>query len=171
MKLQTSHLFGALAVATAFGTFSSAASAASCADVQNFVASNRTQIEAALLKNYGGDDHQVKLGRNNGDFAFMRVDQTGVITNMSGCTIQYTAHAQKFSPAVDVQPGVAAGHAERERGGSVVFSIGFDANQGDKLCINGQHISRVNWKGEGKVKERIFLKNNRNRTYFKGCLL
>jgi hypothetical protein len=171
MNIKPSHLFGALAVATAFGTFSSAASAASCSDVQNFVAGNRTQIESALLKNYGGDDHQVSLGRNNGHFNVMRVQQTGVITKMSGCTIQYTAHAEKFSPAVDAQPGVNPAEDERHRGGSVVFSIGFDANQGDKLCINSQHISSVNWKGEGKLKERIFLKNNRNRTYFNGCLL
>jgi hypothetical protein len=107
----------------------------SCTDVQNFVAGNRTQIEAALLSNYGGDDRQVKLGRNNGGFGFMRVQQTGVITNMSGCTIQYTVQAQKYSPAVDVVPGIAAAKPERQRGGRVVFSIGFDAPQGEKLCI------------------------------------
>lgn len=171
MNSKTAHLISAVLAVAALCTFAGAASAAdSCTDIKNHVTANPGKVEAALFAHFGGDDHLVGLSRNNGDFRFMRLRQTGHISQVSGCTIRYSVLAQKYSPRVDGQVGVAAPKPERTRGGKVDWRIEFDASQGTKLLIKKQHIITVNWKGEGAVKEKIFRNANGNKTYFSGSV-
>lgn len=171
MNFKTTHLLSALFAAAALSTVAGTASAAdACTDIENYVSSNPGKVAAALFSHFGGDDHLVDLSRNNGNFRFMRLRQAGNISQVSGCTIRYSALAQKYSPATDVQIGIAPAHPERTRGGKVDWRIEFDASQGTKLMIKKQHIITVNWKGEGAVKEKIFRNANGNKTYFSGSL-
>ena len=171
MNFKTTHLFSILLAAAALSTLAGTASAAdTCTDIKNYVSANQSKVEAALFAHFGGNDHLVGLSRNNGNFRFMRLRQAGNISQVSGCTIRYSALAQKYSPATEVQVGVAAGKPERTRGGKVDWRIEFDASQGTKLLIKKQHIITVNWKGEGAVKEKIFRNANGKKTYFSGSL-
>lgn len=171
MNFKKTQLISTLLAVAALSTFAGTASAAdSCTDIKNHITSNQSKVEAALFAHFGGDDHLVGLGRNNGDFRFMRLRQAGDVSQASGCTIKYSVLAQKYSPGTDVQVGVAAGKPERTRGGRVNWRIEFDASQGTKLLIKKQHIISVNWKGEGRVKEKIFRNANGNKTYFSGSV-
>jgi len=136
-----------------------------------FINENRTQIEQALFQHYGNSDRLVKLGHNNGDFDFMRLRGGGFITAVSGCSIKFKAPAQKVTLARDVVVGVAAGHPERTRDGEVEWQIGFDATRAAQLCVQSQSVKSANWRKEGQVKENIFVRNNRHKNYFNGCLL
>ena len=171
MNFKTTHLISTLFAAAALCTFAGAAAAAEgCTDIKNYVDANPNKVEAALFAHFGGDDQLVGLGRNNGDFRFMRLRKAGNISQVSGCTIRYSVLAEKYSPRVDGQVGVSAPKPERTRGGKVDCRIEFDASQGTKLLIKKQHIITVNWKGEGAVKEKIFRNANGNKTYFSGSL-
>jgi hypothetical protein len=171
MNIKSNHLLCTLLAAVTLSAFAGTASAAdACTEIQAHVSSNPNKVEAALFSHFGGGDHLVRLGRNNGDFDFMRLRKAGNLSQVKGCTIRYSALAQKYTPRFDGQVGVAAPKPERTRGGKVDWRIEFDASQGTKLLIKKQHIITVNWKGEGAVKEKIFRNANGNKTYFGGSL-
>jgi hypothetical protein len=134
------------------------------------IAEQRTQIEKALLENFGGADHQQELSRNAGDFQFLRLrNQPGTIVALDGCSLRYSVLTQKYSPPVENLSNNPPKSA-RTLDGRITWSVTFDEAQPAKLCIKSQHMVDVNWKGEGAVKEKIFRNANGNKKVFSGCL-
>lgn len=169
MKSRQHHTLTALA-ATVFMAFAGNASAADNA-CKSFIADHRTQIEKALIDHFGGPDRQMKLGRNDGDYPFLQLrDQPGTIVEITNCSVRYSVLAKKFAPAVENTGGNPPRSAHAQNG-RVIWRINFDPTQVEKMCIKGHHMTEANWKNDGRMTEKIFVRANGDRKAFDGCLL
>jgi hypothetical protein len=138
---------------------------------KSFIADHRTQIEKALIDHFGGSDHQVGLGRNDGDYDFLRLrNQPGTIVEITNCSVRYSVLAQKYSPPVENTGGNPPKRA-RSQDGRVIWRINFDPAQVEKMCIKGHHMTEVNWKNDGRLTEKVFVRANGDKKSFEGCLL
>lgn len=168
MKTTQQHRLAALA-ATALVAFAGNASAADNA-CKSFIADHRTQIEKALVDHFGGPDHQIELGRNDGDYPFLQLrDQPGTIVEVSNCSVRYSVLAKLFAPAVENTGGNPPKKAHAKNG-RVIWRINFDPTQVEKMCIKAHHMTEVNWKDDGRLTEKIFVRANGEKKAFAGCL-
>lgn len=154
MNIMMTALAGMIAAAAMAGT---ASAENPCASIND----NRPAIEQALFQQFGGSDRQIHV-RSNGDFNKMHLRNLGTITLVSGCTIKYEAPAQK---TFDEFTGKTI-----RRDGEVEWMIGFDPAKGNDLCIKSQEMKDSDWRREGQVKERLFVKRNRTQKAFSGCV-
>ena len=166
MNFKRTYLVPAMCAAVALSAFSGTASAADCNEIQAYIQANTKKVEAELFKHYGNHDRQVNLSRNNGNYHFLTMSGLSIDkVSASSCVIDVGLSVTK------VRLGPPPGQlVESTRGGSLKMGVEFDASKGTQLCVKSNRVYSANFRKEGRVKEKIFVNNNKSKPYFNGCL-
>ena len=165
MNFKVSHLLRAVCAVAALSAFSGTASA-DCVEIQNFVKSNKSKVNSALFAHYGDAQKRVLLAPDNSSFMVLQISP--VVIDAKGCTVQVSLVAIKQKLP---KPTNQAAHPAGTRvSGTVSLDVGFDEREGLKLCVKSHRVSRANWSNQGSDQDANFVKNNRDKPYFSGCL-